>query len=236
MLLKPELTLTKKKKPNSNKLNLLVYISPVFLNEDGFITSQIYFSKLADTFIIISVILQILTIGVLIGFVAVLIKLIKALAEKVESLSDDVLDLKTKAEPLIENTAKFLNTANRVADSIDNNMDTLTNTVNSVKDSVKKVTDLVDTTREKITPPIMETVASYNGIVKGIKVFIEAIKDRAQKYHSEHKGSLVDVDFDVDIDYTNRTKRTQPESSSEYSELDNINAELNELRRKIQQD
>lgn len=192
---------------------------------------------MADTFIIISVILQILTIGVLIGFVAVLIKLIKALAEKIEALSDDVVDLKSKAEPLIESTGKFLKTANRVADSIDNNMDTLTNTVNNVQDTVKKITDLVDTTREKITPPIIETVASYNGIVKGVKVFIDALKHRTgRKSSSVNTFSESDYDdIDYDANYITKQKKSPPQnSSSEYSELDNINAELNELRRKIQ--
>jgi len=188
----------------------------------------------ADTFIIISVILQILTIGVLIGFVAVLIKLIKALAEKIESLSDDVVDLKKKAEPLLDKSAKFLDTANRIAVSVDNNMDKLTDTVKTVKDTVTKVTDLVDTVREKVAPPVLETVASYNGIVKGVKVFIDAIKHRSQSKNGKHH----ETDFEIDYDesYLKKQKKYTPQSSSEYSELDNINAELNELRRKIQQE
>ena len=82
----------------------------------------------------------------------------------------------------------------------------------------------------------METVASYNGIVKGIKVFFDAIKHRTGKFSGSSNGSHVDVDFDldIDVDYSKKSRKTQPQISSDYSELDNINAELNELRRKIQ--
>lgn len=169
-----------------------------------------------------------------------LIKLIKALAEKIEALSDDVVDLKSKAEPLIENTSNFLKTANRVATSIDNNMDTLTETVNTVKETVTKVTDLVDTVREKVQPPVLETLASYNGIVKGVKVFFDAIKDRTNMF-SSRKGNNVDVDFDLNIDvdydksYSNKQKKSRQTLDTEFSELDNINAELNDLRKKIQE-
>ncbi|MBS1515725.1 MAG: DUF948 domain-containing protein [Bacteroidetes bacterium] len=188
---------------------------------------------MADTFIIISVILQILIIGVLIGFVAVLIKLIKALAEKVESVSDDVMDLKTKAEPLIENANKFLSTANRIASAVDKNMDTVTSTVKNVKDTVTKVTELVDTVREKVQPPVMETVASVSGIVKGVKVFFDAIKSKRE----ERKSYEPETDFEIDYDekYLKNHKKKDYPDTSEYSELDNINAELNELRKKIQQ-
>jgi len=197
----------------------------------------------ADTFIIISVILQILTIGVLIGFVAVLIKLIKALANKIENLSDDVVDLKKKTEPLIENTAKFLNTANRIADSVDNNMETITTTLDTVKntltttadtikDTVTRVTDLVDDVRVKVGAPVLETVASYNGIVKGVKVFIDAIKHRYKKDPGSYEK---DYDFEYEAEYIKKPKESFRENSIEYSELDNINAELNELRKKIQQ-
>lgn len=188
---------------------------------------------MADTFIIISVILQILTIGVLIGFVLVLIKLIKALTQKIESVSDDVIDLKVKVEPLIEHTAKFIGTANKVAETIENNMDKLSNTVDTIKETVTKVTDLVDNVREKIEPPVMETVASYNGLVKGIKVFFEAIKHRVQK--TENRVTETDFEIDFDDKYIKMQKKSEPVNSSEYSELDNINAELNELRRKIQE-
>ncbi|MBS1491992.1 MAG: DUF948 domain-containing protein [Bacteroidetes bacterium] len=200
---------------------------------------------MADTFIIISVILQILTIGVLIGFVAVLIKLIKALADKIENLSDDVLDLKKKSEPLIENTAKFLNTANRIADSVDKNMDTITNTLDTVKDTltatadtvkvtVTHITDLVEDVREKVAPPVLETVASYNGIVKGIKVFFDAIKHRTGSKSSSKETHDDEYNIDYDESYLKKQRKTYNQSTSEYSELDNINAELNELRRKIQ--
>jgi len=197
----------------------------------------------ADTFIIISVILQILTIGVLIGFVAVLIKLIKALAEKIEALSDDVVDLKKKAEPLIVDADKFLSTANRIADSVDKNMDTvtktldtvtntLTSTADNVKDTVQRVTDLVDDVRVKVGAPVLETVASYNGIVKGVKVFIDAIKNRTTVKHDSKENDEYDIDYDTS--YLSKHKKYTPQNTSEYSELDNINAELNELRRKIQ--
>lgn len=160
-----------------------------------------------------------------------LIKLIKALAEKVESVSDDVMDLKAKAEPLIENANKFLSTANRIASSVDKNMDTVTSTVNNVKDTVEKVTQLVDTVREKVQPPVMETVASISGIVKGVKTFFDAIKSR----RAEQKSYEPEHDFEVDFDekYLKTHKKVYTDTS-EYSELDNINAELNELRRKIQ--
>jgi len=164
-----------------------------------------------------------------------LIKLIKALAEKVESVSDDVMDLKAKAEPLIDNANKFLSTANRIANSVDKNMDTVTSTVNNVKDTVEKVTQLVDTVREKVQPPVMETVASVSGIVKGVKTFFDAIKSRRAESTSAFES---ESDFEIDYDekYLKNNKKKSTSYDSEYSELDNINAELNELRRKIQQE
>ena len=195
------------------------------------------FFNVADTFIIISVILQILTIGVLIAFVVALIKLIKALTGKIENLSDDVLDLKKKAEPLIENSAKFLNTANRVADSIDKNMDTITSVVDSVKDTVKKITDFTDDVRSKVEPPVIETIASYTGIVKGIKVFIDAIKNRSGMYHKdeERQEDRYDDDYNLEFDAAaiEKQRNNRERESDDFTELDNINAELNELRRKI---
>lgn len=161
-----------------------------------------------------------------------LIKLIKALAEKVESVSDDVMDLKAKAEPLIDNANKFLFTANKIANSVDKNMDTVTSTVNNVKDTVEKVTQLIDTVREKVQPPVLETAASISRIVKGVKTFIEAIKSK----RAERTSSESDFEIDYDEKYLKNHKKKSTSYDSEYSELDNINAELNELRRKIQQE
>jgi len=122
---------------------------------------------------------------------------------------------------LINDSQKLISKLNTISDKVEDNIDIVKNTFESVKGIVEDVAQFERNLKEKIEPPVLNTINTYSAIIKAIRAFIE-------KFKSYHPKATEDKElFDAE--------------SGEYSDTDiegefkDINKELNEVRKKLEE-
>ena len=143
--------------------------------------------------------------------------------DKVEVLQDDVSKFKVRLEPLIDSTLELVNKLNSISGRVETNINIGKGILEKVKKATDDIVEFKDRIQRKMEPPLMETIGFFSGLVKGIMVFAEKIKDRPSKsYSSSSQANLL---FDE-----------KPDNETEFKDdFEDINKELNEVRRKLEE-
>lgn len=179
-------------------------------------------------FLIISVIIQIIVFIAVIFLVLSLIKIIKSLSVRIENLQKDFDDFKVKIEPGIEDGIVLIKKVNRIADNVENNIHKIQEITDKFKDFSEDVIEFGTKLKERIEPPVLDTAITFSAIYKGIKTFFEKLKSTEKLKPSEENYLF---------DSANETGESgiSAEGSQSKDEFDDINKELNEVRKKLEE-
>lgn len=173
----------------------------------------------------ISIVIQIIVFIALIYFAVSMIKIIKGLKNKVDSFQIDFDNFKTKVDPAIDETLILLKKVNKVVDKIDVNILTIKGAVDKVKDTSSEIMDFVLTVKRKVEPSVMNYVTSITAFTKGTQAFFSKLKSDNERVELQDENFLFDEHLednnDTPIDYENEFK--------------DINKELNEVRKKLEE-
>lgn len=174
---------------------------------------------------IVSVIIQIILFIALIVTVFSLTKYVKLLMVRVDGLQEDLNKFKTSVDPLIEDTRNMIQKINKVSDKVDENFVYVTKTLQKLGSATDDIIDFKDRIFRKAEPPILDTISAFAGIVKGVKVFTDTWKSnrpvRSSHHHIEEDNLLFDANGESDFELER--------------EYDDINKELNEVRKKLEE-
>jgi uncharacterized protein YoxC len=174
---------------------------------------------------IVSVIIQIILFVALIITVVSLTKYVKLLMVRVDGLQEDLNKFKTSVDPLIEDTRTMIQKINKVSDKVDENFVYVTKTLEKLGNATDDIINFKDKILRKAEPPIFDTISAFAGIVKGVKVFTDTWKSnrpvRSHQHHIEEDNLLFDANGENDFELER--------------EYDDINKELNEVRKKLEE-
>lgn len=166
-------------------------------------------------------------IGITIG-IFVIVKQMKKVSGKIDELSDSVKKFQTSVDPIVEKASKFMDTANSIIKKVDDNMDVLSSTTESLKSVAENIVEFQQKLRSRIEPPVMDTIISYSAIVKGVRAFVD-------KFKSLHSKDKTKYDDEYDYEYEEQSDMYSDNEHNQkiYREVDDLNKELNEVRKKI---
>jgi uncharacterized protein YoxC len=173
---------------------------------------------------IVSVIIQIVLFITLILVVLSLIKYMKMLMAKVDVLEDDFSKFKVRVDPLIDDTRTLIQKLNKISDKVDDNYKYVTSMIEKVKDTVDDIIDFKDRIIRKAEPPIFDTISAFAAIVKGVKTFSDTMhrnRPVRKSYIHEDDNLLFDDNGDAEFELERQ--------------YDDINKELNEVRKKLEE-
>jgi uncharacterized protein YoxC len=176
-------------------------------------------------FLNISIVIQIIVFVALIFLVVSLTKIVKGLTNKVDSLQNDFEKFKTKVDPAIDETLVLLKKVNKVADKIDDNIETIKSAVDKVKDTSSEIMDFALTVKRKAEPSILNYVSAFNAFTKGTQVFFNRLKGNPDRIEAHDENFLFDEHLENNSDTTIDFE----------SEFKDINKELNEVRKKLEE-
>lgn len=168
----------------------------------------------------ISIIIQIILFIAFIILVFVLTGAVKKLMLKVDSLNDEFTNFKVKVDPLIEDSKQLVRRLNTISEKIEGNIDSVRETVDKIRGVIDEVIDFKKRIQEKIEPPLKDTITFYTSVVKGIKVFFEKLRE-GKKSKKEEIPILPDTSSGLNEKFQ--------------SDFDDINKELNEVRKKLEE-
>ncbi|MCX7833434.1 MAG: hypothetical protein N2490_04410 [Ignavibacteria bacterium] len=180
-------------------------------------------------FLIISVIIQIIVFLAVIFLVLSLIKIIKSLSARIENLQKDFDDFKVKLEPGIEDGIVLVKKLNKIADTVENNIHKFENVADKFKSFSEDVIEFGSKVKEKIEPPVLDTVTTFTAIFKGVKTFFERLKDHDKLKSVEENYLFENTESDFG------KKQESIESSELKDDFEDINKELNEVRKKLEE-
>ncbi len=181
-------------------------------------------------FLIISVIIQIIVFIAVIFLVYALIKIIKSLSVKVENLQKDFDDFKVKIEPGIEDGIVLIKKVNRIADRVEDNIHKIEDVTDKFKNFSDEVISFGTKLKDRVEPPVLDTVTTITALYKGIKVFFEKLKTN-DKLTSKDENFL----FEDTKTVTKTAKGEEVKTSENKDEFQDINKELNEVRKKLEE-
>lgn len=167
----------------------------------------------------ISIIIQIILFIAFIVLVFVLTGAVKKLMLKVDSLNDEFTNFKVKVDPLIEDSKQLVRRLNAISEKVEGNIDAVRETVEKMRGVIDDVIDFKKRIQEKIEPPLRETINFYASIVKGAKVFFEKLRE-GKKNKKEETPFLAETPSGLNEKFQ--------------SDFDDINKELNEVRKKLE--
>lgn len=164
-------------------------------------------------------------------FVVLVSKLIKgvtAAKDKIDDLTKSFNDFKGKVDPIIGKYTAFVETANNIAEKVDETMTTVNSAVDKVKGAVEDIVEFEQKIKRNIEPSIMDTIHTYNGIVQGVKTFI----DKYKSFKESRKSPSIQLSAEIDIP----SKKEGYLASEEFQhDFDDIDKELNEVRKKLEE-
>ncbi len=167
----------------------------------------------------ISIIIQIILFIAFIVLIFSLSNYVKKLIGKTDELKEDFNNFKIRVDPLIEDTLELVKKLNTISGKVEENIDTVKKATEKVKDLAQDIYDFKERLQKKIEPPINDTINFYNALIKGIKAFTEKIKSPREKLPDDNLLFDDKIDYDVEIK----------------EEYDDINKELNEVRKKLEE-
>jgi len=179
-------------------------------------------------FLIISVIIQIIVFITVILLVVSLIKIIKSLSVRIDSLQKDFDDFKVKIEPGIEDSIVLIKKVNRIADVVENNIHKVEEVTDKFKNFSEEIVDFGSRIKERIEPPVLDTIITISAVYKGLKVFFDKLKNQ-NRTKSQEENFLFDKSVKNDEPQSEEKKDTKEE------EIEDINKELNEVRKKLEE-
>ena len=171
----------------------------------------------------ISIIIQIILFIAFIILIFLLSGYIKKLIAKTDVLHDDITNFKTKVDPLIEDTIELVKKLNNIAEKVEENIDVLRAAADRIKTLADDIVEFKDKIQRQIEPPINDTIVFYTALIKGIKAFSERLKN----YHPTRRTMKENILFEEEKKYD-----YDAEIRGEY---DDINKELNEVRKKLEE-
>ena len=154
-----------------------------------------------------------------------MIKIIKSLTIKIDSLTSDFNNFKTKVDPAIDEALVLLKKVNKVVDKIDDNILTIRSAVDKVKDTSSEIMDFALNVKRKVEPSVMNYVSAFNAFSKGTQVFFNRLKSNPDRIESHEENFLFDEHLENNNDNTIDFE----------SEFKDINKELNEVRKKLEE-
>lgn len=168
----------------------------------------------------ISIIIQIILFIAFIILVFVLTGAVKKLMLKVDSLNDEFANFKVKVDPLIEDSKQLVRRLNAISEKVEGNIDSVRETVDKMRGVIDEVIDFKKRLQEKIEVPLKDTIAFYASVVKGVKVFFEKLRE-GRRTKKEEAPLLEKPSSDLNEKFQN--------------DFDDINKELNEVRKKLEE-
>lgn len=182
-------------------------------------------------FLIVSVIIQIILFIAIIFLVLSMIKVIKSLSVRIEFLQRDFDDFKKKIEPGIEDSIILIKKVNKIADSVENNINKVEEITDKFKDFSEEVIEFGSKIKERIEPPVLDTIITFTAVFKGIKTFFEKLKS-----HDKIKSSDANYLFEEKDKISESPGQEKMQSfDKEVDESGDINKELNEVRKKLEE-
>lgn len=161
-------------------------------------------------------------------------KLIKLVTGKLDKLEVQITEVKEKVIPAIESVQTVVASVNNVVTSVNKivtvveaNTVVLTNTVEKIDGAVDDIIRFEQNLQTKAGIPIMETINSYSALVTGVKAFFNKLGEKRNEKYSGGKRSY----------YEDGNSLIHPDNIyyEDNSELDDINKELDLVRRKLEE-
>ena len=185
-------------------------------------------SALQISQLITNIIIILLFLCIIVGIIKVLGQL-RRTSEKFDEITGSIKDFQNSMKPVIEKASDLLDTSKNIAKKIDDNVDKLKTVTDNLKTVADNVIEFEEKLRSKIEPPVLDTIASYSAIVKGVKAFVEKFKSfRASD------NSLYDDEFEYGHDEDNYSVEIEAHNRKIDKEVEDLNFELKEVRKKTE--
>jgi uncharacterized protein YoxC len=185
------------------------------------------------TFEISVIVLATLQFLLFAGLLVMIMKLIKAIdnvSAKVDSVQNEVKNVSAKVDPVIQNVNNVISTVGSITEKVNDNMSVVKDAVDKLKETADDIMQFEKKIRRNIEPPVMETITTFNAVIKGITTFIGKLKGlksipaRSTNGNSQYYG---EDEFD-EIDEV--TDEARSEINRRYED---INKELDEVRSRL---
>jgi len=107
----------------------------------------------------------------------VLIVFINKILVSIRSIEKDINTITTKASPVFDNIAETTRRINDITENIEKQIDGVIYSINSVKKIADDLVDFERRLKQKIEEPIFDAVTFFTAIVKGVKAFLERLRN-----------------------------------------------------------
>ncbi|MDP2208685.1 MAG: hypothetical protein Q8K98_07910 [Bacteroidota bacterium] len=106
-----------------------------------------------------------------------LIFAIKKITSSFCNIEKDINQITSKATPVFENLSKTAQRIDQVTENIEKQIDGVIYSINSIKKIADDVVAFEQRIQRRIEEPVLDAVSFFGAIVKGVRAFIERLKN-----------------------------------------------------------